>query len=158
MLNDMVYGGTAQNMVASRTRVRIPLWSNEGLAEFLSSNWDTKADMVLRDIAVHERMPTINELNYFMAYKGGQSLWRFIAGKYGREKVGEVFRSMKKTQSAEKGYERALGMKWKELSDQWHKYLKKECFGLCIGFAKLKISKIKKYIFRSYLIQTFYVL
>ena len=34
MLNDMVYGGTAQNMVASRTRVRIPLWSNEGLAEF----------------------------------------------------------------------------------------------------------------------------
>ena len=38
MLNDMVYGGTAQNMVASRTRVRIPLWTNEGLAEFLSSN------------------------------------------------------------------------------------------------------------------------
>jgi Tol biopolymer transport system component len=96
------------------------------LAEFLSSNWDTKADMVLRDIAVHERMPTINELNYFMAYKGGQSLWRFIAGKYGREKVGEVFRSMKKAQSAEKGYRLALGMKWKELSDQWHKYLKKE--------------------------------
>ena len=126
MLNDMVYGGTAQNMVSSRTKVRIPLWSNEGLAEFLSSNWDTKADMVLRDIAVHERMPTINELNYFMAYKGGQSLWRFIAGKYGREKVGEVFRSMKKTQSAEKGYELALGMKWKELSDHWHKYLKKE--------------------------------
>ena len=126
MLNDMVYGGTAQNMMASRTKVRIPLWSNEGLAEFLSSNWDTKADMVLRDIAVHERMPTINELNYFMAYKGGQSLWRFIAGKYGREKVGEVFRSMKKAQSAEKGYQLALGMKWKELSDQWHKYLKKE--------------------------------
>jgi Tol biopolymer transport system component len=126
MLNDMVYGGTAQNMMASRTKVRIPLWSNEGLAEFLSSNWDTKADMVLRDIAVHERMPTINELNYFMAYKGGQSLWRFIAGKYGREKVGEVFRSMKKAQSAEKGYRLALGMKWKELSDQWHKYLKKE--------------------------------
>ncbi|SVD14543.1 uncharacterized protein METZ01_LOCUS367397, partial [marine metagenome] len=123
MLNDMVYGGTAQNMMASRTKVRIPLWSNEGLAEFLSSNWDTKADMVLRDIAVHERMPTINELNYFMAYKGGQSLWRFIAGKYGREKVGEVFRSMKKAQSAEKGYQLALGMKWKELSDQWHKYL-----------------------------------
>ena len=126
MLNDMVYGGTAQNMMASRTRVRIPLWSNEGLAEFLSSNWDTKADMVLRDIAIHERMPTVNELNYFMAYKGGQSLWRFIAGKYGREKVGEIFRSMKKTQNAEKGYQLALGMKWDELSDQWHKYLKKE--------------------------------
>ena len=126
MLNDMIYGGSAQNMVSSRTRVRIPIWANEGLAEFLSSNWDTKADMVLRDLSLHERIPTIQELNYFMAYKGGQSLWRFIAGKYGREKISEIFRSMKQTQNAEKGYQKALGMKWSDLSKQWHKYLKKE--------------------------------
>ena len=125
-INDMVYGGTMQNRVTSRTRIQVPLWANEGLAEFLSSNWDTKADMVLRDIAVHERMPTVNELNYFMAYKGGQSLWRFIASKYGREKIGDVFRSMKRTQNAERGFEQALGMKYNELTAQWHKYLKKE--------------------------------
>ena len=96
MLNDMVYGGSMQNVVSSRTKLRIPIWANEGLAEFLSSNWDTKADMILRDIAIHERIPTIKELNYFMAYKGGQSLWRFITNKYGREKIGEIFRSMKR--------------------------------------------------------------
>ena len=39
-----------------------------------------------------------------MAYKGGQSVWRFIAEKYGREKVGEIFTIMKKYQNAEKGY------------------------------------------------------
>ena len=126
LINDMVYGGSMQNVISSRTKIRVPIWSNEGLAEYLSSNWDTKADMVLRDIAIHERMPSVNELNYFMAYKGGQSLWRFIAGKYGREKVGDVFRSMKMTQNAERGYERALGMNYKDLTIQWHKYLKKE--------------------------------
>jgi len=126
LINDMVYGGRMQNVISSRTRIRVPIWSNEGLAEYLSSNWDTKADMVIRDIAVHERMPSIKELNYFMAYKGGQSLWRFITGKYGREKVGDVFRSMKKTQNDEKGYEAALGMNYDELTKQWHKYLKKE--------------------------------
>ena len=126
IINDMVYGGRMQNVISSRTKIRVPLWSNEGLAEYLSSNWDTKADMIIRDIAVHERMPSIKELNYFMAYKGGQSLWRFIAGKYGREKIGDVFRSMKKTQNAEKGYELALGMNYEELTRQWHKYLKKE--------------------------------
>ena len=71
-------------------------------------------------------MPSVKELNYFMAYKGGQSLWRFIAGKYGREKIGDVFRSMKRTQNAEKGYENALGMNYEDLTKQWHKYLKKE--------------------------------
>ena len=126
VINDMVYGGSMQNMVTSRTKIRVPLWANEGLAEFLSSNWDTKADMVLRDIAVHERMPSVQELNYFMAYKGGQSLWRFISAKYGREKIGDVFRSMKRTQNAERGYEQALGMKYDDLTIQWHKYLKKE--------------------------------
>lgn len=126
MINDMVYGGSMQHVISSRTKIRVPIWSNEGLAEYLSSNWDTKADMVIRDIAVHERMPSVKELNYFMAYKGGQSLWRFIASKYGREKIGDVFRSMKITQHAERGYEKALGMNYKELSLQWHKYLKKE--------------------------------
>ena len=126
VINDMVYGGSMQHLISSRTKIRVPLWSNEGLAEYLSLNWDTKADMVLRDIAIHERMPSVKELNYFMAYKGGQSLWRFIAGKYGREKIGDVFRSMKFTQNAERGYERALGMNFNELTTQWHKYLKKE--------------------------------
>ena len=129
IINDMVYGGSMQHVISSRTKIRVPIWSNEGLAEYLSSNWDTKADMVLRDIAIHERMPSVKELNYFMAYKGGQSLWRFIAGKYGREKIGDVFRSMKMTQNAERGYERALGMNFKELTTQWHKYLKKEYWG-----------------------------
>ena len=126
LINDMVYGGRMQNIISSRTKIRVPIWSNEGLAEYLSSNWDTKADMVMRDIAVHERMPSVKELNYFMAYKGGQSLWRFIAGKYGREKIGDVFRSMKRTQNDEKGYESALGMNYDDLTKQWHKYLKKE--------------------------------
>ncbi len=126
LINDMVYGGRMQNVVSSRTKIRVPIWSNEGLAEYLSSNWDTKADMVIRDIAIHERMPSVKELNYFMAYKGGQSLWRFIAGKYGREKIGEIFRTMKRKQNAEKGYESALGMNYKDLTQKWHKYLKKE--------------------------------
>ena len=125
VINDMIYGGRMQNIISSRARIRVPIWSNEGLAEYLSSNWDTKADMTMRDIAVHERMPSVNELNYFMAYKGGQSLWRFITGKYGREKIADVFRSMKRTQNDEKGYESALGMNYEDLTKQWHKYLKK---------------------------------
>ena len=126
MINDMVYGGRMQNIVSSRAKIRVPIWSNEGLAEYLSSNWDPKADMTMRDIAVHERMPSVKELNYFMAYKGGQSIWRFITGKYGREKIADIFRSMKRTQNDQKGYERALGMNYEDLTKQWHKYLKKE--------------------------------
>jgi len=125
VINDMVYG-SAQNVYSGRVRLRVPLWANEGLAEYLSMNWDTQADMILRDLAVHEEMPTVEQLESFLAYKGGQSVWRFIAEKYGREKIGEVFTAMKFTQSAEKGFEKAIGMDFKGLTKQWQKYLKKE--------------------------------
>ena len=67
IINDMMYGGRMQNVISSRTKIRVPIWSNEGLDEYLSSDWDTKADMVMRDISVHERMPSVKQLNYFMA-------------------------------------------------------------------------------------------
>jgi len=126
LLNDMIYDGNIQSIIAGRVKLRIPLWVNEGLAEYLSMNWETKADMTMRDLSINEKMPTVKELESYMAYKGGQSVWRFIAEKYGREKIGEIINAMKMTQNAEKGFERALGMDYEDLTKQWHKYLKKE--------------------------------
>ena len=126
VINDMIYGGSAQSLIQNRIRLRIPLWMNEGLAEYLSSDWDTEADMIMRDVAVHDRIPEIRELNYYMAYKGGQSVWRFIAEKYGWEKVGEIFAQAKIHQDVTKAFQKSLGMDLKDLSKQWRKYLKKE--------------------------------
>ncbi|MEE9190669.1 MAG: hypothetical protein V3U16_07855, partial [Candidatus Neomarinimicrobiota bacterium] len=126
VVNDMVYGGSVQSIVSGAQRLSLPLWVNEGIAEYLSANWDTRADMILRDLSINDYIPHVKELDYYMAYKGGQSVWRFIAQKYGREKVGEIYVSMKKSQNAERGYEKALGMDFDDLTEQWHKYLKKE--------------------------------
>ncbi len=126
MVNDMVYGGNVQSIVSGSVRLRIPLWASEGLAEFLSSNWDTKADMILRDIALNEEIPPVEYLDAYLAYKGGQSIWRFIADKYGRESIGEILGSMKKTQQAEKGFEKAIHLDFEGLTQKWHQYLKKE--------------------------------
>ena len=126
-INDMVYGGNAQGLISGRILLQVPLWANEGLAEFLSVDWDTNSDMVLRDLAIEERLPKIEELNYsILAYKGGQSVWQYITKKYGREKVGEIFQQMKRTQNAEKGFKNALGVDFEQLTDDWHDYLKKE--------------------------------
>ena len=126
MVNDMMFGGSIQGIITGKIRLRIPLWVNEGLAEYLSLNWDTKSDMILRDMAIHEQMPEVEHLDAFMAYKGGQSLWRYIASTYGREKVGEILQEMKQSQNAERGFKRALGMDYEDLTEKWHKYLKKE--------------------------------
>ena len=142
VVNDMIYGGNIQSIISGRVRLNIPLWANEGLAEYLSTNWDTNADMILRDMAVHEYIPEIEELNYYFAYKGGQSVWRFLAEKYGREKIGEIFVTMKRSQNAEAGFKKALGMDYEKLTAQWHKYLKNEYWPDVAGRDELEdISK-----------------
>ena len=118
MINDLIYGGRMNNVASGQVRWSMPLWANEGLAEYLSSNWDTEADMIIRDLAINERIPTVQELEYFLAYKGGQSVWKFIAEKYGREKIGEVFQAMKRLRGAEKGFKSAIGMDYDELTEQ----------------------------------------
>ena len=127
IINDMIYGGNVQGVLSGRILLQVPLWANEGLAEFLSVDWDTKSDMVLRDLAIEENLPQVEQLNYsILAYKGGQSVWQYITKKYGREKVGEVFQQMRRTQNAEKGFESALGVDFEKLTEDWHDYLKKE--------------------------------
>ena len=101
VINDLVYGGRAQNIISNRIQLTIPLWMNEGLCEYLSSQWDTRADMTIRDIAINDIIPTIPQLNYYLAYKGGQSVWKFIVEKYGWQKVAEIFKQAKRTQNVE---------------------------------------------------------
>ena len=125
-INDGLYGGSVMNMLRTGN-VIIPLWMNEGLAEYLSNDWGVNSDMWMRDLAInYSQMPEINQLNGYLAYRGGQSVWRFITRKWGDEVIAEIFKNIKFQGDVNKGLEKTLGVDIKELTNQWHNYLKKE--------------------------------
>ena len=127
IINDSVYGGSLKNMIASSIKVQIPMWMNEGLAEYLSSGWDTNSEMWIRDLAINGgEFPQIRQLTGYMAYRGGQSVWNFITEKWGEESIAEIFYQLKKSNNIETGFKRALGVDFKKLNEQWHQYLKEE--------------------------------
>jgi len=125
-INDNLYGGSIMSKIRNQS-IQIPLWMNEGLAEYLAGDWDTNSDMWLRDISLnYEQIPTINNLNGYLAYRGGQSVWKFITTKWGDEVIGEIFDNIKYKRDLNKGLEETLGIDIKELTNQWHKYIKKQ--------------------------------
>ncbi len=124
VVNDMFYGGSIQSIISNNITLQLPLWFNEGLAEFESLRWDTDSDMFLRDATVHEYLPPISQLYGYFAYRGGQSLWWYIAGKYGDQKVGEILNRIKSTRSVDAGFRGALGLSLEELNDRWQKEMK----------------------------------
>ena len=121
----MMYGTGVMSIVMGMTRLQLPLWFVEGIAEYESLGWDTDSDMFMRDATLNGYVPPIPYLNAFMAYKGGQSVWYYIAQRYGQEKIGEIQGKVKISRNVENGFRRAIGLSIEELSERWHKYLKK---------------------------------
>lgn len=121
VLNDMFYGGTIQSLISSRSPVQLPGWLNEGLCEYASQKWETNSDMFLRDATIHNYLPPIQNLDGYFAYRGGQSVWYYIANKYGEEKIAEIFSKIKSSRSVEQGFRASLNLSLKELSERWQK-------------------------------------
>jgi Tol biopolymer transport system component len=121
VLNDMFYGGSIQSLVASRSPFTLPLWMNEGFAEYASMKWETNSDMFIRDATIENYLPPIDYLGGYFAYRGGQSVWYYIANKYGEQKISEIMNRMRSTRSVEQGLKSTIGLTLKELSDRWQK-------------------------------------
>lgn len=125
VINDMFYGGTAQNIISNNISIQLPLWFNEGMAEYQSLGWDTNTDMFIRDAAISEYLPDIPQLNNYFAYRGGQAVFHYIAEKYGDQKIGELINKIKGAGNVEEGIKSALGLKIEELNERWKKDIKK---------------------------------
>lgn len=126
VLNDMFYGGTFQTAV-STGGFAIPLWMNEGLAEFSSlDGMNSETDMFMRDLAISENIPELNQLGGYLAYRGGQTFYWYVAEKYGRERVGDLVNKLKIYKDVDRAFESAFNMDLEDFSEEWKRELKKK--------------------------------
>jgi Tol biopolymer transport system component len=120
VVNDMFYGGSVQSIISNNIQLQIPLWFNEGLAEYESLGWETESDMFMRDATVNEYLPrNIYQLGGYLAYRGGQSIFYYIAETYGHERIADILHRIKGTRSVEQGFRSAIGIGLEELSERW---------------------------------------
>ncbi len=125
VINDMFYGGSIQNIISNNITVNLPGWFNEGMAEYQSLGWDINTDMFIRDAAISEYLPDIQNLGGYFAYRGGQAVFYYIAKKYGKEKIGELINKVKGSGSVEEGIRASIGLSLEELNDRWKKDIRK---------------------------------
>ncbi|SHF58350.1 component of the Tol biopolymer transport system [Fodinibius roseus] len=124
VINDMFYGGNVQSRLGGNA-LQIPLWFNEGMAEYTSLGWDTETDMWIRDAIINDYLPPIPRLGGYFAYRGGQSVWNYIVEEYGRQKITEIMQTMKTQRSVEAAFTRTTGYNIEELTDQWRDFYRK---------------------------------
>jgi Tol biopolymer transport system component len=88
-----------QNVLGSKFALAqgpIPLWFNEGLAEYSSLGWDLGSEFYLMDAVLFGYLanPGTEDMQGFLAYKGGQMFYYYLSQTFGpafiRDWIGEV--------------------------------------------------------------------
>ncbi|MFP4543764.1 MAG: BamA/TamA family outer membrane protein [Candidatus Kapaibacterium sp.] len=126
VLNDMFYGGSFQSALTMSGGFSIPLWMNEGFAEWESiGGMNTETDMFMRDLAISEELPSLNRLNGYLAYRGGQTFYWYVADKFGNRKVGELINKLKIFRDVDAAFKATFGKDLDDFSEEWEKDLKK---------------------------------
>jgi Tol biopolymer transport system component len=139
---DVLYG--YPNIIVSYpvSGVGVPAWMAEGVAQYQRQQlgydfWDSHRDMILRMQVLGKEMLSWEEMGQFASvttisaesvYNHGFALVRYIASKYGEDKLKEITKNLGDvlTFNSESAFRKAIGKSGKELYDEWKLYLEKD--------------------------------
>jgi Tol biopolymer transport system component len=110
----------------------VPLWVDEGLAEWTRGIWDPLDLMWIRDAAVTDQVPKMSRTNYQPlsgreAYNFGHACFEFIEARYGKEGIRQFLYTLRKGilgGSADDIYRQAFRTTPQEFDEAYDKWLK----------------------------------
>lgn len=122
MVNEMMFGGNLKDVFQSSILLNLPDWFVDGAALYVSKGWSAEMDDQIRQIIKTRSGKRITRLVGKEAGFAGQSVWNFIAEKYGKSSVGNILNYTRITRNEEKSVLITLGISFKQLMNEWHKY------------------------------------
>lgn len=123
---DILFGGALSSILSRQRLFDLPLWFAEGYAEYSSRHgWDYFSDMVVRDATINGYLAPPLYLGGYLAYKQGQAMVKFIADKYGEDKLGELLRKGKVHLTMGKALKATLNISEEEFWEEFSKEMKR---------------------------------
>ncbi len=112
----------------------IPLWVDEGLADYMAGVWRPLDLMAVRDAALSDIVPRMSEFldyggfaNARVVYNLGHAAFEFIEDRWGQEGVRQFLFSLRKTVIGDSGdiYEDAFDIPAAEFDDEFESYIRR---------------------------------
>jgi len=113
---------------------QVPLWVDEGLADYERGLWDTLDLMSVRDAAVTDQIPKLSRFEEYgdspnprLVYNLGHAAFEYIAARYGKEGIRQFLYTFRKNivgGAMEDIYQQAFRIKPEEFDEAYEKWLK----------------------------------
>jgi len=119
---DMLYGGPVRSLFVRQYAFAIPLWFAEGIAEWFSNEWDSEAEMMIRDAAISGTLPPFPAIygGYFV-YKAGWSAVAYLVSRHGEGVVKDILAALPETRDLHQAVKKVTDEDVGAIADAWLK-------------------------------------
>lgn len=124
LINDMMFGGSLTDMFQSAYLMSLPSWFIDGAARYIAEGWNIEMDDFMRDFFHHNKNIKLSRLDEEDAALAGQSVWNFIAAKYGKSSISNILNLTRIIRNEENSIVNTLGVPFKLFLRQWQSYYK----------------------------------
>ena len=122
LLNDMINGGSIGSQIKNTTLFAMPDWYLNGLISFLSEEWSSEIDNIIKDGILSGAYKNFNHLTGKDAVMAGHSLWKYIKEKYGNSSIPNIVHMAQISRSVENGFLYVTGSSFSNLINQWRQH------------------------------------
>ena len=129
---DIIWGNLGGPMFAMS---QPPLWTFEGLSEYVTGAWSSWSSLIVRDAVLNDRIPGFSDSGEIVsndplprepAYDFGHAVYEFIVTRFGTNAVRELWQSLKTSSPFAKQdlFKRSFNVKTKDFEHEFKKYLR----------------------------------
>ncbi len=122
IVNEMMYGGNLKDMFQSSVLLNLPEWFIDGAALYVAKGWSIEMDDFARQLMDTRKPKKLNRLQGHDALLAGQSVWNYIAEKYGRGAMANILNYTRIIRNEEKSVTITLGVSYDQLMQDWQNF------------------------------------
>jgi len=124
MMQKMIFGQDAKSIAKNAINQSLPRWTTDGYVSYVVDGWDQKSESEWKNAMDARPKAGFYLLAEQYPELAGKAFWKFVADRYGEERIGDALRTMQEKSNINKGIKEALGMKIKPVYDSCMAYYK----------------------------------
>lgn len=119
---DMLYGGSLKDALQSQLLLSLPEWFITGITSYVADGWSVELDDYMRDVALNKKFKKPAQLSGEEARIYGQSIWNFIAERYGRDNISNILNLTRIIRTEQTSIASTLGISYNRFIGDWKDY------------------------------------
>ena len=121
-VHDMLYGGSVKESLQNSLLLSVPEWYLNGITSYIAEGWSTEMDTYMRDAITNKYIKKPNFTTDKEAELVGQSIWNYIAEKYGKDNIANILNLTRIIRNEQTSISSSIGMPYSRFIKEWREY------------------------------------